>query len=223
MSIKYLNYVVYVIITILLMYFYCLPATRWVMSNQIGYALGRTASLPGIKIDYDKNAAGDPSDFPLQLASAVRGAIIVDRYFGGSADGGAYRRITRLRDLAKRFPNNPSVYASLLSFEAIDIPENRPDLYAGERLDPGNAYFPIMTAYGCFVDHRDSDALEAIHRAAQMALFEDYKMDEITGKMRQIDIDPGTSFGLAHLEAFASVQTREYGALVFRSQSPMSR
>ncbi len=48
--------------------------------------------------------------------------------------------------------------ADLASFDA--------DAAAGERLDPGNAYFPLMRAVGLFAGFRDAEGLAAFRRAS---------------------------------------------------------
>jgi hypothetical protein len=48
----------------------------------------------------------------------------------------------------------------------------------GERLDPDNAYFPMMRALWLFDAKRDSEGIAAVLRAGQKSRFEDYIMEE---------------------------------------------
>ncbi|MCA1596958.1 MAG: hypothetical protein LC772_11115, partial [Chloroflexi bacterium] len=48
----------------------------------------------------------------------------------------------------------------------------------GERLAPHNAYFPLMRAVGLFAGHRDCEAMEAIERASQKSVWNDYTAEE---------------------------------------------
>ena len=48
----------------------------------------------------------------------------------------------------------------------------------GERLDPDNAYFPLMRAVGLFDAKRDAEGIAAVLRAGQKSRFEDYISEE---------------------------------------------
>ncbi|MCW3052551.1 MAG: hypothetical protein JWN14_1721 [Chthonomonadales bacterium] len=48
----------------------------------------------------------------------------------------------------------------------------------GEKLDPDNAYFPMMRAIGLFDAKRDAEGVAAVLRAAQKSRFEDYASEE---------------------------------------------
>lgn len=52
------------------------------------------------------------------------------------------------------------------------------DAKEGERLDPDNAYFPLMRAVGLFAARRDKEAIEAIERASRKPRWEDYTNEE---------------------------------------------
>jgi len=58
------------------------------------------------------------------------------------------------------------------------------DAAEGERLDPDNAFFPLMRAIGLLRAERDSEALAALHRAAQKPLWQEYYEDEVDGEMK---------------------------------------
>ena len=58
---------------------------------------------------------------------------------------------------------------------------------AGERLDPGNAYFPMMAALGMFSGHRDSDAYAAMERASNCTAWREYYDDQVYAQWRLAD------------------------------------
>ena len=71
------------------------------------------------------------------------------------------------------------------------LPENLAafdnDAANGERLDPDNAYFPLIRAAGLYEARRDAEAIAAIHRAGQKTRYEDYANSEFrpwTGSSR---------------------------------------
>ena len=114
----------------------------------------------------------------------------------------------RLTALALRFPNRPGPYAHLLRFmsmsavrvnregEAAKFQPNGSRLQdrqigcaeswaafdnaaaQGEKVDPDNAYFPLMRAGGLFDAKRDAEAISALLRAGQKSRFEDYSLEE---------------------------------------------
>ena len=51
----------------------------------------------------------------------------------------------------------------------------------GARLDPGNAFFPLMQAIGLFARHKDAEALAQIKLAGTLPRYNDYGRDEATG------------------------------------------
>jgi hypothetical protein len=54
----------------------------------------------------------------------------------------------------------------------------------GERLDPGNAYFPLMAAFGLYADHKDSEAVSALERGAQCTKWREYYDDQVYAQWR---------------------------------------
>jgi hypothetical protein len=75
---------------------------------------------------------------------------------------------------------------------------------AGERLDPHNAFFPLVKAAGLFGQRRDDEALEALARAARSSYYEDYMVDELVGWATLIRSGYGDRSALTSL--FASSQ-----------------
>lgn len=112
-----------------------------------------------------------------------------------------------LKELVPRFGReHPALYAHLLRFALwegveLDRPEEllvmgrTPSLTAppppadllaefdrfaqqGARLDPDNAYFPMMRAVGLFAARRDQEALRALRQASRCTRWDDYRWDE---------------------------------------------
>lgn len=48
----------------------------------------------------------------------------------------------------------------------------------GEKIDPDNAYFPMMRAVGLFDAKRDAEGIDAVLRAGRKKRFEDYSLEE---------------------------------------------
>ncbi|MCS6831197.1 MAG: hypothetical protein NZ749_11235 [bacterium] len=61
----------------------------------------------------------------------------------------------------------------------------------GERLDPDNAYFPLMRAVGLFAARRDTEAIEAIKRASRKPRWNDYTSEEAEAHLHLLT----TAFG----------------------------
>lgn len=105
------------------------PATRWLVRSQIALSipvpasvapwsiLGTTQNTPTVwkyaQHRYHETATCHPEDFLLQFADA----IVVSSTEGSSTSDAT---IQRLRDLAQRFPDSPSLYANILRFAARD-------------------------------------------------------------------------------------------------------
>lgn len=75
-------------------------------------------------------------------------------------------------DPSSSSPTEPK-FAAPKSLAAYDS-----DAADGERLDPDNAYFPLMRAVGLYEAHRDVEAIAALHRAGQKTRYEDYANSE---------------------------------------------
>src|SRR5438477_11591796 len=86
------------------------PATRWLVAQQVGMALHVSSSPLNLPDSAMAKQIADrhPADFSLQLAAAltVPPSTI-------ETPGSVLKR-QRLQELAKRFPENPAVYANLL-------------------------------------------------------------------------------------------------------------
>lgn len=139
-----------------------------------------------------------PNDYPIQLGWALRMA---------------YRPYENLKKLVPRFGDRPALYAHLLRFAVLEgVRPRRPeeafivgkppstvlplpppplqllaefDRFAvqGEKLDPDNAYFPMMRAVGLFAARRDVEATETLLRAGKCSRWDDYCSDETLAQL----------------------------------------
>ena len=145
-------------------------------------------------------AAQHPGDYSLQYAAAE-----------GRTNA---ETLAHLRALTTRFPEQPSLYANILRYETLGNvhlfrPENarltgedpakvyRPtpatpaqltafdrEAAMEERLDPANAYFPLMRAIGLFAASRDAEAVEAVRRASQKTRWQEYLSEDVRSRWR---------------------------------------
>jgi hypothetical protein len=83
---------------------------------------------------------------------------------------------------------------------------------AGEKLDPGNAYFPLMQAIALFDGHRDKEGLEAYMRASNAPHFDDYSWDEVEARSRSLS-RKGWSSSMGRLAVMASVLMPHYAKI----------
>jgi hypothetical protein len=143
-------------------------------------------------------AAKYPNDYRLQFAAALQSNPA--QRIGDNTD--SRDKAKRLWQLRTRFPNEPSLYASVLRCltragvntgrdpeqetlpeHGVAVPEDKvwfaEVAAAGETLDPHNAYFPMMRAVTYFAAHQDAEGLAALHRASQKIIWDDYWTEEI--------------------------------------------
>jgi len=183
------------------------PQTRWLVRLQALTVLHQyrpigcesySRSPAGDAHAYDTVAASHPSDFDIQYARATQ--------------SGGVPPLANLRTLTRRFPNRPTLYANILreashrSFlsnadasklsgdstpttvmsaaSSQEIAAYNRDAAAGERVDPDNAYFPLMLAYGLFAAHRNADALAAVKRASDKPIWNEYLTENVDAKWR---------------------------------------
>jgi hypothetical protein len=188
------------------------PRAGWIMRHQAAHLFQeddrylhehvmRTASA---------TATSYPSDYQVQLAAAIW-SVPESRDLPGDYNfqNECQQRFERVRELVNRFPNEPSLYAHLLVFQATaqfdfmtEIASSRPPVgdmvrpapeqlaeferyaEAGERLDSGNAYFPLLHSAGLFAAHHDDEAIRALHRAAGKPRWNAYSRDDALGLQR---------------------------------------
>lgn len=84
------------------------------------------------------------------------------------------------------------------------------DAAAGERLDPDNAYFPLMRAAGLFAARRDTEGLDAVRRAGTKTVWREYVEDETEGHLRLADAAYGHGPTLSRAAIVASVLYPHY-------------
>jgi len=187
------------------------PQTRWLVREQMLITLGWYHLLPLNSGAYTTSPAEDrrrieaaaaaaPNDFGLQYA-AVCGP-------GHAAVAAG------MRGLVPRFPNEPALYANILRYDTLGAvllvrPEgalltgSKPDTdyhpkpptpaalaafdqtaAAGERVDPDNAYFPLMRAVGLLAAHRDAEAEAAVRRAGEKTAWREYIPEDVQSRWR---------------------------------------
>ena len=139
----------------------------------------------------------------------------------------------RLRDLLRRFPNSPMLHAAILRYDCLKrIHLDRKERYLlsespvptkllrsdprhlvafegiaakGERIDPDNAFFPMMRAVALFAAHRDEEALQALMRASRKSRWDDYALDEFEGIKRLWEDAFGKPNGLQKISLSAFI------------------
>ena len=181
-------------------------------------------------------AVRHPEDYALQYAA-------VSTAGGADRTGGAARVLSALHALTARFPDQPALYAAILRAELRgnirlaraegdrllpkpSYPEYHPhpsapaDLAtydraaaAGERLDPDNAYFPLLRAVGLFAAHRDAEGLAAALRASQEPGWQEYYTPEVEARWQLHAEAFGDPSGLGRTAAAAAELLPEYGPL----------
>lgn len=121
--------------------------------------------------------------------------------------------LLRLTVLGRDFPQAPGAYAHLIRYMMVErvrieraelappttgdtppphtLPARLKDvrlmewaLASGERLDPDNAFWPMMRAVTYFSVLRDDEALEQLRRAGQKARWDAYLYEEVLGEWR---------------------------------------
>ncbi len=182
------------------------PPSRWLVRAQALASIGRYHLLVD-ESDSDRTnarcqaaAARRPNDYALQYAAAA-----------GKTNA---ETLAQLRALTAKFPRQPSLYANLLRYEMLGgfhllrpeaawlTGENTSKDYhplpvtpqqfavfdheaaAGERLDPDNAYFPLMRAFGLFAAHRDAAGVEAVRRAGKKTVWREYLVEDVQSRWR---------------------------------------
>lgn len=185
-----------------------LPATGWLLRLQL-----RMELLPQKPIEeataFHAVASRFPNDYPMQLADA----LTVPSQYAGSHLALRQEQLQRLAQRFPDNPSVYANLLRILSVSILyrvreedylltlkpgaPLPDHtlQPSKNAdpwmvvdvaakGERLEPDNAYFTLMRTVGLFAMHHDTEALDAIHRAASKSHWEDYLQDEMVGEFR---------------------------------------
>lgn len=217
------------------------PATRWIVRKQVTTKLILGAPHDSSDLLH-QTASRHPDDFQLQLADATQQATTALWELRWSQYPDYSPVIQQIATLIDRFPNRPAAYANYLRY-AGNLKAFRPEDYLlsgreppdgkerqassppeqfealvqaaekGETLDPDNAYFPYMRAWGLLGLHRDSEALDAVRRAGAKPRWEDYTLDDIEGRWR-LDQETFGERGALHKHlVWASVLFPHYAAM----------
>ncbi|MCW3097851.1 MAG: hypothetical protein JWL77_3469 [Chthonomonadaceae bacterium] len=102
--------------------------------------------------------------------------------------------------------DRPTGYAD--SWEAFDQAAAQ-----GEKLDPDNAYFPMMRAMGFFDAKRDAEGIAAVLRAGQKSRFDDYSQEEVEAEWKLYLRSYGPSSMLVRQSISASVLLPHFAPL----------
>ena len=94
------------------------------------------------------------------------------------------------------FPYTPPTRQDLEAFER--------DAADGERLDPQNAFFPLIRAIGLTAAHRDSEAIAALKQAGEKPKLDDYIADEVRSRWRLSELVHGRQSALQRVVVSAS-------------------
>lgn len=86
------------------------------------------------------------------------------------------------------------------------------DAMAGEKVDPDNAYFPLMHAVGLFAAHQDADGLAEIERAGNKSRYDDYSMNEATNRWKHLQ-HQGAPIALARMSIMFSLLFPHYSQI----------
>lgn len=205
------------------------PTTRWLVRDQVKITLGRKPLLRWDSRAAQAVAERHPQDYQIQYALA--------------ANASNAEALRRLRALEARFPDTPSLYANVLRYATLgQIRLNRADDFrleeaplprtfrpatprpedlaafdadaaAGERLDPDNAFFPLMRAIGLFAARRDADALAAVRRAGTKTTWREYYEDDVEGRRRLRDEAFDDRSMISHVSVFAALLFPHYAPL----------
>lgn len=87
------------------------------------------------------------------------------------------------------------------------------DAAVGERLDPDNAYFPLMRAVGLFAAGRDAAGRAAVLRAGAEHEWREYYQDEVEGRWRITEAVAGGQEGISRMAVAASLLFPHYQPL----------
>jgi hypothetical protein len=148
-----------------------------------------------------------------------------------------------LLNMPARFPDQPGLYAHILRYLTMGaVRLNRPEgdlltgaapesssshippdpvrlsefdaaAATGERLDPNNAFFPMMRSVGLFEQHRDTEAIAALMRAGSKTQWQDYVVEEAASRTRLHAEELGERSALQRIMVDASIMFPHYSQL----------
>ena len=139
----------------------------------------------------------EPSLYAHTLRYATQGQVIVHR--------------SEQDELSAAPPAASRAMPKLATAENLAAFDN--DAANGERLDPDNAYFPLLRAAGLFEAHRDAEAVAAIHRAGQKTRYEDYSNSEFAALDNFSKLAHGENGSMARIASAASLLFPQYAQI----------
>ena len=145
----------------------------------------------------------------------------------------------KLRDITKRFPDSALAWAAILrapvNASTSSLMPREPDAAplppesqkrlaergveavaqarAGGKLDPENAFFPAMEAVGWAAQGKKTEALQALHRAADKPRFDDGIPASVRGKLALLEAAQGRTPHVARMAVAASELYPHYAPL----------
>lgn len=215
------------------------PATRWLVRSQMD-ACGLTLRTPGAQVRRAEEArrnfvASHPDDLSVQMAAAPQGGDRASRVAALRALAARFPDSPSLyANLLRRqigdSQSNVGVYLSREEDYGLSgpppadykVPPPPPpallaaydrDAAQGERLDPDNAYFPLMRAVGLFAARRDAEGLDAVRRAGAKSVWREYMEDETNGGLRLADAAYGHGPAVSRAAIAAAVLYPQYAGL----------
>ena len=209
------------------------PQTRWLVRLQTLTSLRLYHPLPsgpcysgssaGDRDRYQAVAARHPDDFGVQYAAAVTDDSHDETLAGLHAlaprfpdHPALYANLLRYEMLGKVHLERPEenlLRGLPLSHEyrmghynaPADLAAFDADAAVGERLDPDNAYFPLMRAVGLFAGFRDDEGMAAFRRASTKPSWREYGADEVEARWRLHEEAFGDPGALGRVNIAASV------------------
>ncbi|MBB6050837.1 hypothetical protein [Armatimonas rosea] len=174
------------------------PKTGWLVRQQAQAAFGGKGpalvkALDGPAVPPKLSPAGE---LARTLRELCREKLTLERkaeevFYQGHSEAG----------FPKTYPKDLSLYDILALTEA------------GEQCDPGNAFFPTLRAVALLAFHSDSQALAALHQAAQCPRWDDYTNEEVLARLAQLDHVQGRHSALAEMQVEQSLIAPHFGRL----------
>lgn len=216
------------------------PQSRWLVRYQlalVGVTVGTPPSGPSSMSDQTlRIAAAHPNDYQMQLAAQQNwdSREQRERYvaylrtltprFGNNPS--LYANLLRYEiggDKEKQGVHlaRPEEHELEAGGKYNTLPASAPALLAafdadaaqGERLDPSNAYFPLMHAISLFAARRDAEGLAAVQRASTKPVWNEYVSDETNGRLRLADAAYGHAPSISRVAITAAALYPQYAPL----------
>lgn len=224
------------------------PGTGWLLRQHLGLrqdadiVQSLIAPTDGgmyarLESGFRQVAQQHPNDYQVQLAWAVI-----------SSSDSREARMQNLRGLLDRFGDRASLCAHILRYSTVSgvhirrreemlgvgtplppQPPPPPEVLAefdrvaaqGERLDPDNAFFPMMRAVGYFAGKRDREAVQALLRTSRKSRYDDYTNEEPQSLIRLYTLACGQPLVILQEIVRATILLPHYASM--RSMARMSQ